>query len=52
MIDWFDTVKRYYIGGFYTDEQVLKFVEFKKITEEQAQDILKAKEEQKGKEVE
>lgn len=46
MIDWFEKVKEYYLGGYYGVEEVNKFVKLKKITTEQANEIFKAKEEQ------
>lgn len=45
VIDWFEKVKEYYLGGFYDMEQVNKFVKLKKITSEEAKEIFKAKEE-------
>ncbi|MGJ8731226.1 XkdX family protein [Listeria aquatica] len=52
MIDWFEKVKEYYLGGFYGVEEVNKFVKLKKITQEQADKIFKAKEEQNDEEAE
>ncbi|MHC5253233.1 XkdX family protein [Listeria kieliensis] len=51
-IDWFEKVKEYYLGGFYGVEEVNKFVKLKKITQDQADEIFKAKEEQNDEEAE
>ncbi|EFR97152.1 phage uncharacterized protein, XkdX family [Listeria ivanovii subsp. londoniensis] len=44
MINWYEKVKEYYVGGYYTEEQVNKFVALKKITLEQAKEIISLKE--------
>ncbi|MHC5278954.1 XkdX family protein [Listeria kieliensis] len=46
MIEWFEKVKKYYLAGNYGTNEVNRFVELKKITSEQANEIFKAKEEQ------
>ncbi|TAN63577.1 XkdX family protein [Paraclostridium sordellii 8483] len=38
-MDWFEKIKRYYNNGRYTKDEVKKFVQFKKITEEQYKKI-------------
>ena len=38
-MDWFEKIKRYYDNGRYTKDEVKKFVEFNKITEEQYKEI-------------
>lgn len=43
-MDWYEKVKEYFIGGYYTEEQVNKFVALKKITLEQAKEIISLKE--------
>ncbi|MBC6310968.1 XkdX family protein [Listeria sp. FSL L7-1582] len=40
MLDWYKLIKRYYEGGFYTKDQVQRFVELSKITQEEANEIL------------
>lgn len=36
---WYDAVRRYYLKGYYTNEQMKIFVLGKKITEEQYKEI-------------
>lgn len=38
-MDWFEKIKRYFNNGRYTKDEVKKFVQFKKITEEQYKEI-------------
>ncbi|EUJ33512.1 hypothetical protein MFLO_02378 [Listeria floridensis FSL S10-1187] len=44
-IDWFEKIKEYYLGGFYDIKEVQRFVELKKITVSQSEEILNSKEE-------
>ena len=38
-MDWFEKVQRYYIKGYYTNDDVKIFVKGNKITEEQYKEI-------------
>ncbi|MBK2004011.1 XkdX family protein [Listeria ivanovii subsp. londoniensis] len=40
MINWYEKVKDYFNDGYYTEEQVYKFVALKKLTLEQAKEIV------------
>ncbi|EAC2922156.1 TPA: XkdX family protein [Listeria monocytogenes] len=44
MINWYEKVKDYFNDGYYTEEQVYKFVALKKLTLEQAKEIVETKE--------
>ncbi|EAD5841171.1 TPA: XkdX family protein [Listeria innocua] len=44
MINWYEKVKDYFLGGYYTVADVNKFVTLKKITRSQADEILAMKE--------
>lgn len=50
MIEWFEKVKKYYLAGNYGTNEVNRFVELKKITSEEAEEIFKTKEEQNDQE--
>lgn len=38
-MNWYDKIKRYYDGGYYTVDQVRSFVKVGKITEEEFTEI-------------
>ncbi|EAF3579615.1 XkdX family protein [Listeria monocytogenes] len=44
MINWYEKVKDYFSGGYYTEADVNKFVTLKKITRSQADEIIAMKE--------
>lgn len=44
MINWYEKVKDYFLGGYYTEADVNKFVALKKITRSQADEIIAMKE--------
>ncbi|EAC2299811.1 TPA: XkdX family protein [Listeria monocytogenes] len=40
MINWYEKIKDYYTNGYYSEEDVRRFVTLKKITSEQATEII------------
>ncbi|MBC6128065.1 XkdX family protein [Listeria booriae] len=42
-MDWFEKVQRSFLAGYYTEENVQKFVLAKKITQEEADRIIAEK---------
>lgn len=44
-VNWYEVIKNYYKAGYYSYENVLRFVQLKKITTEQADEIVSSKNE-------
>ncbi|EAD4381112.1 XkdX family protein [Listeria monocytogenes] len=44
MINWYEKIKDYYLGGYYTEADVNRFVALKKITLEEAKEIINGEE--------
>ncbi|EUJ56617.1 XkdX family protein [Listeria fleischmannii] len=44
-MNWYEVIKNYYKAGYYSYENVLRFVQLKKITTEQADEIVSSKNE-------